>query len=99
MTSTYTCRRRRREWRQRVLLICRGGREEITKDHFAQWRDAKVRARHGVDGFGLVARSGVGGVWIPRVCVDLEIGKGHGGHFSGEEAQIVVDHVEVLECM
>ena len=58
-----------------------------------------MRVRRGVNGVGLVARCGVGGVWIPRVRVDLEIGEGHRGHLSGEKAQVVVDYVEVLERM
>jgi hypothetical protein len=31
--------------------------------------------------------------------VDVEIGKRHGRHLRGEEAQIVVDHIEVFECL
>jgi hypothetical protein len=45
-----------------------------------------MRVRRSVNGVGRVARSGVGGIWVPWVCVDLEIGKGHSGHLSGEEA-------------
>ena len=86
-------------WRRRALLVRRRWREKVAQDHFAQWRDAKVRAGRGVNGFGLVVRRGVGGVWVPWVRVDLEIGEGHRGHLGGEEAQAVVDYVEVLERM
>ena len=51
----------------------------------------------GINGVEHVARCGVGGIWVPWICVDLEIGEGHRGHLSGEEAQVIVDYVEVLK--
>ena len=93
------CDRRRRVWRQRTLLVGRRWCEEISQDHFAQWWNAKVRVRRGVNSVGHIARRGVRGVRVPWVRVDLKISEGHCGHLSGEEAQVVVDYVQVLECM
>lgn len=55
--------------------------------------------RCGVNGIGHVPRRGIGGIWIPRVRVDIEISESQRGYLSGKEAQVVVDYVEVLESI
>lgn len=55
--------------------------------------------RRGVSGSELVVCRGVGRVWVPWVRVDLEIGEGHRGHLSWEEAQVVGDYIEIPECV
>jgi hypothetical protein len=56
-----------------------------------------MRVRCGVNGVVHVPRRRIGGIWIPWVRVDLEISESQRGYLSGEEAQVVVDYVEVLE--